>query len=453
MIAASRSRPARALFIGTGAPAIAILVYVFYWLLYLYGPPGAYLALLGGLGAPVWPYPFLDLESVLTAIDCARQGVDVTLPSACMGGGVFQYSPFVLKAAALPLNAGQRVPLGLGLDVLFLLSLFTLPHPRRWSEFWLLLLAALSSSTLYAIERANIDVAIYLLVLGAVHLLLRSPGARLVGYATLLGAAAIKFYPACLMVLATRERPARFLAIALVSLAAALVLVVSFSTGVGNVVVRLPQGNPFNGVFSASSLPLGIGLLANGGDAQQGIGLAMRVGSTILLIGAGATLVWRLVPMILPELRALPLRELTFLVAGSVSITFCFFAAKNNFYREIFLILTLPGLWALERRAKDRTLGQRFRLVSWVVVGVLWSNFFWVAAEMFATTWLGGHGKFTILLSIWLLRELCWWWLASLLVSFTLCFLWDAPVLAGLRRIMMVGANQPADHARSRQAG
>jgi len=114
MIAVWRSVRLRTLFIGYGAPAIAFLVYLFYWLLYLYGPPGVYFALLEGLGVPVWQYPFVDLQSVLQAIDCARQGVDVTLPNPCMGGGLFQYSPLVLKAAALPLGAGLFVPLGLG---------------------------------------------------------------------------------------------------------------------------------------------------------------------------------------------------------------------------------------------------------------------------------------------------------------------------------------------------
>jgi len=424
-VGCSRSVLSLTLFIGYGAPAIAFLVYLFYWLLYLYGPPGVYLALLKGLGIGVWRYPFLDLESVLTAIDCAREGVDVTLPNACMGWGFFQYSPLVLKAAALPLGAGQRVSLGLGLDALFLLSLFALPRPRRWSEFWLLLLAALSSSTLFALERANIDVAIYLLVLGAIHLLLRGPGAGLVGYATLLGAAAIKFYPACLMVLAARERPGRFLAIALVSLAAAALFVVSFSNGFGHVMARLPQGNPFIDIFSASNLPLGLALLANGDDEHHGIGLVMWVGSTILLLGFCATLAWRLVPMILPDFRALAPRERILLVAGSVSIAFCFLAAKNTQYREIFLILTLPGLWALQRGAKDRASSKRFRFASWVVVGLLWSELARVASVRFAP------GSLIVL---WLVRELAWWWLVSLLVSITFCFLWDAPFLAPLRR-------------------
>ena len=47
-----------------------------------------------GWGIRVWPYPFLDLESVLKAIACARLGVDVTLPNACMGGGLFHTRHF-----------------------------------------------------------------------------------------------------------------------------------------------------------------------------------------------------------------------------------------------------------------------------------------------------------------------------------------------------------------------
>ena len=416
------------LVIGQGAPTITFLVYLFFWLLYL-DAPASYQALLVWLGVPLGPYPFFDLDAVLTAIECARRGVDVTLPNACMGGGLFQYSPLLLKAGALGLGAAQRVPVGLGLDLVFVLSLFALPRPRRWSEFWLVLLAMLSSSTLWAMESANIDVALYLLVLGGVHLLLRGRGVRLVGYATLLGAATIKFYPACLMVLAAPARPVRFMAITLAGFAAAMLLAVAFRSELSHVLPHLPQGS-VGVIFSASCLPLGLASLVSGGDGDHGIGLAMRVGSTIILIGVCATMTRRLVPAILPGFRALPQQERILLVAGAVSITFCFLAARNFMYREIFLLLTLPGLWELERGAPTRALGARFRLASRVVVGLQWSTFFQMGLVRITTEPLVG---LRVVAGIWVLRELLWWWLVSLFVSIILCFLCDAPVLAGWR--------------------
>jgi hypothetical protein len=432
MTAATPTARGRALLIGHGAPAIALLAYLVLGLLYLHLPLASYLALIRGWGAPVGD-PLDDFESVLIAIDCARQGVDVTLPNACMGGGLYQYSPLVLKLAALKVDHGQFVPLALGMDGLFLLSVFALPRPRRWIEFWQLLLAALSSSVLWALESANIDLAIYLLALAGLYLLCRGAGARLLGYALVLGVAAVKFYPACLLLLAVRERPGRFLAIALVSLAAALLLIAAFSTGLGQVMVRLPRGSPFNGMFSADDIPLVLGAIADDLGAPSGIARAVRIGAMLVPLCGCAALVWSWVPTILPRVRTLPPRERTLLVAGSVVIAFCFLAAQNNYYRAIFLFPTLAGLWALERGAGTRADANRFRFASWLAVALLWSATFWVGPDMLLDPWLGKYGKRPFLLLIWAVRELLWWWLVGLLVSIVLCFVWDAPILARLR--------------------
>ena len=300
----------------------------------------------------------------------------------------------------------------------------------------MLLLAALSSATLFAIERANIDVAVFLLVLGAVHLLSRGPGKRLLGYATLLAAAAIKFYPASILILAARERENRFLAIAVSSAAIALPAVVLFSRDLGHVVTQLPQGNPFIDIFAASNLPFGLAALANGGDTDNGAGYAIRIISITLLVGVTAVLVRHFVPMVLPGLRALAPKERSLLVAGSTVIAFCFFAAKNTQYREIFLILTLPGLWAMERGAGNWALGEHFRFGSWLVVGLLWTEFFRGWSNRLAAALFDGHFKLGIQLLVWISREFLWWWLVSLLISLTICFLWDAPILLRLRERM-----------------
>jgi hypothetical protein len=196
----------------------------------------------------------------------------------------------------------------------------------------------------------------------------------------------------------------------------------------------LPQGDPFTGLFSASRLPLGLAMLANNRDADHGVGLAIWAASGICLIGIGTVLVRHLVPTILPEFRALGLREQVVLVAGSVLIVFCFFVAKNFDYRSIFLILTLPGLWALERGARNRAIGKRFRFAAWVVVGLLWSEFFRATARSLAVAWFSGNAEALIQIGVWVLHELLWWWLVSLLLSFSLCFLWDAPIMLWLRR-------------------
>ena len=434
MIEPSRPVVVRGLVIGYGAPTITICVIVAYWLLYTYDPV-VYLSFLRRLEPTVWSYPFLDLESVLTAIDCARQGIDVTLPNACMSGGVFQYSPLLLKAASLPLAASQRVPLGLSLDGLFLLSFFALPRPQRWIEFWALLLAGLSTSVLLAVERANIDVAIYLLLVGAALLLLRGGAVRIAGYAVILAAAAIKFYPAPLMALAVREPANRFIALASVSLLAALLLVFSYHKELEHVVTQMPKGSalpeviPFANTFSASRLPGGIAWIVGRGDPEGGLGPLLRIILQFFLIGYATLRAWKFVPLFLPGIRKLSEKERILLVAGSLVTIFCFFVGYNNYYREIFLIPTLPGLFALQRCAVNPDLKNHARFASWTVVIILWSSFVrgGIGAALHDTFGLEKY------FGAWLLYEFLWWWLVSAQVAVVLCFTLDSRVIADFR--------------------
>jgi hypothetical protein len=423
------SQQTRAAVLHYGAPALAILVYAGYGLLYVWDPD-AYQALLAGLGIRVWPYPFLDLESVLTAIDCTRQGADVTLPNACMGGGMFQYSPLLLQASALPIGVASRVPLGVALDGLFLLSLFALPKPKNTTGFLLLLLASLSSSTLFALERANFDVAMYLMVVLGACLVATGPRARLFGYADIVLAAALKFYPAAAMILAFREPPRRFLFAVAATTALGLALVASQWQLLGHVMPRLPQGNPFIDIFSATSLPLGLAVLANGGDEHSGLGLGVRILATFLLFGTCVGLAVRLAPGIRLDLRALDRKTLDLLVAGAAIIALCFLAAKNVHYRAIFLLPTLPGLWALARLNSAHA--GRYRFATRVVVFLLWSEFFRMAIEHLLAPILGESGTFPFRLSFWLLRELLWWWLVGLLGGILLGFVCEAPIVAAV---------------------
>ena len=434
---ARRRDAIRTFIIGYGAPTITCIVFVVYWLLYTY-LPDTYFSLLRGLLPNVWSYPFLDLESVLTAIDCARHGVDVSQYNGCMGGGLFQYSPLLLKASSLPLAATQRVPLGLCLDGLFLLSFFALPRPRCWSEFWVLLLAALSPSVLYAVERANIDVAIYLFSLGAAHLLLRGGLVRIAGYAVIVGAAAIKFYPVSLMALAMRETFSRFIALTSISMLAALILTYSYYNELNHVVNHLPDAyaSPFLDFFSASRLPEGIAWIVSQGKHADGLGIALKATLQFLLAAYVTIRVWKCVPVLLLGLQKLLEREKILLVAGSLLILFCFFLGQNIYFRQIFLILTIPGVLALQREATDHALRNYARFSSWVVVAILWSEFFRYGAGKSALDWFGLNTTvwFGVWFGVWLFYEILWWWLASVLVAVVLCFAWDSRTITQLRR-------------------
>ncbi|MGL1733475.1 hypothetical protein ACSTG5_00155, partial [Vibrio parahaemolyticus] len=67
---------------------------------------------------------------------------------------------------------------------------------------------------LYAMERGNVDLAIFALITASGRLATVRGGVRFIGYGGLLGATFLKFYPLVLVVTATRERLGTFLAIA-----------------------------------------------------------------------------------------------------------------------------------------------------------------------------------------------------------------------------------------------
>jgi hypothetical protein len=422
-------RPTRAIVIAYGAPAFAALAYLTFWpiclniVLHRHRPID--------LAGPLLSYPFGDLDSVLVALRCVRQGVEVTLPNACMGGGLFQYSPLLLTASALPIGPWLRVPGGIALDALLLLSLYALPHPRNWREFWSLLLAALSCGTFFALECANLDIALYALVLLAAHLLLGRAGLRAAGYAAILVAAAIKFYPGCLMILAARERPARCVTIALAALAGAGLFAVAFAGPLGQILPNLPGETPFGDRFGASNLPGGIALLLSADDPDGVRARLIRLAAMTALVCLCASVAGRWLPALLPALRRMAPRSRMLLVAGAASVTFCFVAAQNILYREIFLILTLPGLWDLARDAPQPALRVRARLASRVVVGLMWAYYL----HLLSVAWPAGQaGSLMTGFLIWVAQEALWWWLIGLFAAVLFCFLWDAPVVAQWRR-------------------
>ena len=104
-------------------------------------------------------------------------------------------------------QATKRVGLSL---VLFILSLPVVLRPRTFRDIFLLGLAALSPMTVYALERANNDLVVYLLIVCASALLVVSRLYRLCPYALFLTAGLLKYYPlVLLLLLAPRTAAAR----------------------------------------------------------------------------------------------------------------------------------------------------------------------------------------------------------------------------------------------------
>jgi hypothetical protein len=172
-----------------GLLAFAIVAGIF-----LAGEHSAYNHLLTLWGIVPFRFPFVDLSGSLAAWDCARKGVDVIISNPCdvLARG-YNYSPFWMTIDWIPLGQPDRAWVGVISGVAFLVSLSALPPPVSVVETCVRIAAALSTMVAFAIERANPDILIFLLVVSALALLRRSVIAKALGYSIIFLAGAIKY--------------------------------------------------------------------------------------------------------------------------------------------------------------------------------------------------------------------------------------------------------------------
>ncbi len=384
-----------------------------------------------------YPMPFLDLSNSLAAWDCTRLGFDVVQNNPCdILGRPYNYSPVWMAFHAIPLTQADLPALGLLLDVTFILSLAALPPAADRGELLLRILAATSSMVAFVAERANIDAGIFLLVLAAVLLLRGGTAWRMVGYGVVAAAAAIKYYPATLLALALRERPAVFAAVALIGAIGGGWLVDVYVQDMIRGARYIPAGSPFGDMFGARNMRLGLLLIMFKASGSVAIAWATALGGTAMvavLTAVRGLRMWRRADW--PRaLAALPQAQRWPLLAAALLIVGCFFAGQNIAYRGIFLLLALPGLGALRRVGQPVVA----RLCACAAVTIV--LLMWIEAVRWWITLLGlalgmpkpAVGALQAL--IWLGRELAWWGLIGHFGLLLAAFLTEAPLLHVLLR-------------------
>jgi hypothetical protein len=330
-------------------------------------------------------------------------------------------SPLWLAAAGVPLGVANTTAVGWVLDLAFIAALTLLPPPQRLVELLLVLAATLSTMVVFALERANADVVLFLLALAAGCLAERGP-VRMIGYGLALLAALLKYYPIMVLIFFFRERIAVFAAVALAAAGSLALFWAVYHVEIVRGWAEISTG-PYNtDLFAAKNLPFLIGMLVENAMAPSRFAASVGWGVTAGLYGglAGAALAICRRLSRFAELRAaiaeLPEGERVFMVIGSAVIAGCFFAGQSIGYRGIFLLLVMPGLLALSRSGsrERRTLCLGSAIV---IVLLMWGECLRQALD-------GGFG-------FWLVRELGWWWSVSLMLALVADFLRESPVLRG----------------------
>ena len=421
------------------APFCALLLFLLLTGLYGTGQSGLYEAILHDWGILPFPFPFLDISGSLSAWDCARLGVDVVIADPCdVLHRPYNYSPLWMSLAWIPLGVDDRPIVGVCLDLLFIASLCVLPAPRRLIELLIVLTATLSTMVVFALERAQPDILMFLMAVAVGYIVESGPRARLLAYGVALLAALIKYYPIMFLVILWRERPGRFLGIGTAIVGLLIPFWAVYHVDLARGIPTIASGYYFTDMFGAKNLPYFIGdLVQQSAQPAAWAALAGRLtadGLFIVIVGGCAAICRRVLRDAewSTAFSALDRHEAVFLILGSASTAGCFFAGQNIGYRGVFLLFVVPGMLALARNARGPL--RRLALATAGVIALLmWGECLRLALYRL----LDGAGAsdlvaFPLKFLFWLIRELGWWWAISVMIAVVVHYLRHAAAIEGL---------------------
>lgn len=360
------------------------------------------------IGAPPMDPLFADLHGVLSASDCARKGFDVYRENPCdVAGRVHLYGRPWLWLSHLGITNALLTPLGLLLDAAVVTAMLATLKPATARQAALAAAILLSSAVALAMNRANVDHLLFLLVWLAAALFARGGAwaASLAGAAVYV-ATALKFYPAVAIAgLLFAVRRAMPLLAGLAVFAAATAAYGVWARGDLAVIFASPPAIGFAHSFGAGLLFMALGI-----DGYQGWGHAAFLVAT----GIAVLVARRLEPTDPTDQRS----RTDFAVGAAVILAL--FALSPSFqYKLLYIVLCLPFL---VRRASGGGLDRRLARVAVALVVVkCWFSFFRGAALFLPHILLHWGDEAAVAKAsalIFALDHLLFWGLATLLMAF-----------------------------------
>lgn len=406
-------------------PLVALSAFLALTGLYLSGGHDVYEAIIRFWGVTPGSFgPFLDMHGLTAAWQCHRLGIDVAVSDPCdVMRRPFNYGPLWLPLAYLAPGPGFGDALGWGCGFMFIASLFALPPAKSLIETGLRVAATLSPMVVFALERGNPDLVIFMLAL-LVGVLAASPSRlRFGAYALIIIAGLLKYYPFALLALTLRERPARFIAVNLAALASAALMAALYWSDLVRGMPLIAAGPYFTDLFAAKNLPFGLvaalGTLAGYAPDTPPPGASLLAGALFLLLTAACIALAARI-LTLPEWRTtlakLTPLESSFLLIGGLLVCGCFFAGQSISYRGTLLLLVLPGFLALRRHAHGPGLKRLCTAAGMVTVVLMWRVFLRVHfVELLELAGLPGTMVSALRLEFWMACELAWWFLVAMM--------------------------------------
>lgn len=343
---------ARALLARRWGRLLLLAILVLYAVVVLYPTFTAYTPHWQRVGVFDAPVPFADMRSLTSAWDCTRQGQQVLVHNHCdpLGWRPANYPTLWLRLSFLGLGQGATTTLGISVGLAFLASIFVVTGPITLLEGLLWAALVTSPSVMLGVNRGNVDILLFAVLVGALVALTRRRGRwQAVGCALIEVAALLKLFPvfASAAVLHWRRRRALIAFGTLVAVFVAYAIAIrheletirrvvptqiNLSFGAGVVVDALRETYGDN-AFLVSDRPLAIAVF----------GLL-----TLLVSAAVAFTLARRRPADPEQSTRLP-----WLWAGAAAFLGTWALTENSFdYRLAFLLLCVPQLleWARQSR-------------------------------------------------------------------------------------------------------
>ncbi len=391
--------------------------------LYLSGARETYASVLTAWGINPFRFPFLDIGGSLSAWDCARRGIDVVIADPCdvLHRG-YNYSPFWQTLSWIPLHLSDRPFVGFCLGATLIFSLGLLPPSQSLLELLCRCAATVSTMVVFAVERANPDLLLFLMTMAVAASASRSFGWRSGAYAVAMLEAAIKYYPVALLALIVRERGWRLAVVGAVIGLIGATFLYAYGPDISRGLPHIAAGSPFGDMFGAKNLIFGSYLLIHDALAAVGGVTSASIAKILNLIFQMAWLSgllafarklwnggdWRASVWVLPTWT----RDL--LACGALIIVGCFFAGQSVGYRGVFLLMILPGLAALARADVGGFVAPSARFAMIAIVPLMWYRPIWEflpssETEVWRADLAWGYAF------IWLTNEVAWWLLILVL--------------------------------------
>ncbi len=368
------------------------------------------------LGVSAMPLNFSDWHAVVAASDCADLGFNVYRQNPCdVSGLIHEYGSIWLKLGRLGLTRENYWGIGLAISTSFLVSAALVLRPKTVGQFALCLAAVCSPAVMLGVERGNVDLLIFTLLLPMTLLLCRSEwSARALAMALLFLLTVLKLYPA-VAAASVFWTPARrrsiFATIGLFALTVATWAVLDRY----NLALVLRLFERPNVLLPA----FGSGLLF---DALRSLNLWPLTSLSSIWAGAIAFMLVLLVSCHCAYRMAghQPLNtaecctEYVRFAAGTAIFVFAFAVTANYDYRCVFVLFSIPLLLRyLEHTPQSRNWERRIAAMTLgVMVVALWVN--GLMALIFFTARLAVPSQMSVMLFAG--KHLVTWVLISLLI-------------------------------------